>query len=471
MENLSHAAARLKTWLQGPDAAYCRVVTDTRTLRPGDLFVALKGDRFDGHHYLAQAAAAGAVGAIVDGEFAQSNRDTAPKSFALLPVADTLQALQQLAASWRRDFTLPVIGVTGSNGKTTTKQLLTAVFAQRGPVLATEGNLNNHIGVPLTLLGLRREHRTAVIEMGANHAGEIALLAKLAKPDIGIVTQAGDAHLEGFGSREGVARAKGEMFAALGRADAVSGAVVSLGTAIINADDAYAPLWMNIAGENRIITFGMAEDADVRAENVHLHADASAFMLVTPAGRAGARLPLAGQHNIANALSAAAAGYAMGLTPSMIAEGLAQVRAPKGRVAVRLHPSGARVIDDTYNANPTSLLAGMELLAQETGTRILVLGDMAELGASAPQLHAQAGAQARRLGLEALFALGPLAAQAAEQFGESGRACSSLEELIAQLKPHLQAGITVLVKGSRSARMERVVAALFDEVTHPEGSH
>ena len=470
MELLSAAGARLLSTLVGSDAVYTRVVTDTRGLQPGDLFVALKGEHFDGHRFLHQAAAAGAVGAIVSGEFLQESRGAALPRMGLLPVADTLVALQTLASSWRRDFSLPVVGITGSNGKTTTKQLLAAVLAARGSVLATEGNLNNHIGVPLMLLRLRREHRAAVIEMGASNPGEIALLAKLARPAVGIVTQAGDAHLEGFGSREGVARAKGELFASLGGKDPVTGVSSTTGTAIINADDAYAPLWMGIAGVNRIISFGFAADAEVRAESLMLTSDGAAFMLVTPAGRAAVRLPLVGQHNVANALAAAAGGYALGLTPVAIAEGLANVLAPKGRVAIRVHGSGARIIDDTYNANPTSLHAGMELLAQESGTRILVLGDMAELGPAAIALHSKAGEQARSLGLEGLFALGPLAAHAAQSFGGGGHACASIEALVGSLKPHLGSGMTVLVKGSRSARMERVVAALLDETTAP-GAH
>lgn len=458
MERLSDAARRLGVPLQGDDAPFSRVVTDTRALQPGDLFVALAGERFDAHDFLAEAAVKGAVGALV------SRPVDAPIAQLLVP--DTLAALQRYAASWRRHFGGPVIGVTGSNGKTTTKQLLAAVFAARGPVLYTEGNLNNHIGVPLTLCRLRREHRTAVIEMGANHAGEIAALARLARPGVGIVTQAGDAHLEGFGSREGVAKAKGEMFAALNG-----------GVAVINADDAYAGLWVKLAADNRIVSFGFAGHADVRAERLVAGADESRFLLVTPAGEAEVQLPLPGRHNVANALAAAATGFALGLEPAVIAAGLAKVEAPKGRVAVKTHVSGARLIDDSYNANPTSLNAAMELLARESGRRLLVLGDMAELGPDAARLHADAGLRARTLGLDGLYTLGRLSAEAARTFGGAAQSHSELDALIAALRSQLTAGTTILVKGSRSARMERVVAALTDNnnekpgATLAEGSH
>ena len=444
MEPLSAAGRRLNAPLQGGDAIYTRVVSDTRAVQPGDLFAALRGERFDAHDFVAEAAGKGAVGALV------SRRVDA--AIAQIVVPDTLIGLQQLAASWRADFDLPVIGVTGSNGKTTTKQLLAAVMAARGPVLATEGNLNNHIGVPLTLLKLRREHRTAVVEMGASAGGEIALLARLAKPTLGVVTQAGDAHLEGFGSREGVARGKGELFAGL----------ATDGVAVVNADDAYAGFWTTLAGARRVLRFGFAAQADVRAEDLHSTAEGNRFTLITPTDRATVQLPLPGRHNIANALAAAAAGHALGLDAKTIAAGLEKVERPKGRVVVHRHGSGAKVIDDSYNANPTSLAAAMALLAQERGERVLVLGDMADLGPDAEALHARAGTEAKALGLDSLLALGPKAGKAASAFGRGGEAFDALEPLVAALKTRLREHVTVLVKGSRSARMERVVGALLD---------
>ena len=455
MEMLAATARRLHTTLQGKDVRYQRVVIDTRAVQPGDLFVALKGERFDAHDFVAEAAAKGAVAALV------ARKLDVP--IAQLVVPDTLLALQALAASWRADFDLPVVGVTGSNGKTTTKQLLAAIFAARGPVLATEGNLNNHIGVPLTLLKLRAEHRTAVVEMGASNPGEIALLASLAKPTVAVVTQAGDAHLEGFGSREGVARAKGELFSA-----------VQDGVAVINADDAYAGLWKKLAQRdnecNRLVSFGFAAHAEVRAEDLLSTADGNRFTLLTPDGSATVQLPLPGRHNIANALAAAAAGHALGLGVAAIADGLQKVERPKGRVVIHTTRSGARLIDDSYNANPTSLAAAMALLAKEPGQRLLVLGDMAELGPAADALHARAGIEAKALGLDALLSLGTRAAEAAKTFGIGGKAYTTLDALIEALRPQLKPHTTVLVKGSRSARMERVVAALLEQKI-TEGAH
>ncbi|MDB5985384.1 MAG: UDP-N-acetylmuramoyl-tripeptide--D-alanyl-D-alanine ligase [Nevskia sp.] len=445
MEALSAVARRLGAQLLGPDQLFSRVVTDTRALRDGDLFVALVGERFDGHAFVLRAAALGAAGSVVAHAI-----EGAP---AQIVAGDTLSALQNYAKSWRADFDLPVIGVTGSSGKTTTKQLLAAVLAARGPVLATEGNLNNHIGVPLTLLRLRAEHRTAVIEMGANHKGEIAQLAALAAPNIAIVTQAGDAHLEGFGSREGVARAKGELFAAL-----------EDGVAIINADDAYAPLWEKLATRAALLRFGFAAHADLRADAIELLPDSSRFKLLTPAGAADVVLPLPGRHNIANALAAAAAGIALNLTPAQIAQGLAQARPAAGRLSLKTTREGARLLDDSYNANPTSLRAAMELLATLPGQRWLVLGDMKELGTDAAALHAAAGREARALGIDRLYALGPLANNAADGFG-NGRSFDTLEALVAALRAELTTEVSILIKGSRSSRMERVVAALGDPAT------
>ncbi|WP_273456710.1 UDP-N-acetylmuramoyl-tripeptide--D-alanyl-D-alanine ligase [Nevskia ramosa] len=458
MERLSDVARRIGASLHGTDAAFSRVITDTRQLQPGDLFVALKGDRFDGHDYVARAMSLGAVGAlvsrIVDGGGSQ------------ILVADTLDGLQRYAQSWRQDFDLPVIGITGSTGKTTTKQMVAAVVAARGPVLATVGNLNNHIGVPLTLLTLRAEHRTAVIEMGASGPGEIALLAKLAQPQIGIVTQAGDAHLEGFGSREGVAHAKGELFAAI--ASQASG-----GVAIINADDPYAPLWRRLAGDAAVLSFGLAETADVRAEDlvgVPEHApEATAFTLVAPVGGARIELALPGLHNVQNALSAAAVGIALNLGIEQIAKGLANVEPVAGRLNWKTTREGARVLDDSYNANPTSLRAALDLLASLPGERWLVLGEMRELGPDAASIHEDAGRAARSLGIDRLYTLGEMAGHAADGYGDTADSYEELDDLVAALKDQLAEGVTVLVKGSRGARMERVVAALTGAKT--EAAH
>jgi UDP-N-acetylmuramoyl-tripeptide--D-alanyl-D-alanine ligase len=450
MERLSDVARRIGGKLLGEDAAFARVVTDTRQLQRGDLFVALKGDRFDGHDYVLRAMSLGAAGALVS--------QTVEGATAQVLVPDVLAGLQAYARSWREDFELPVIGVTGSSGKTTTKQMLAAVCGALGTVLATEGNLNNHIGVPLTLLRLRREHAVAVIEMGANHLGEIALLAGIARPGVGVVTQAGDAHLEGFGSREGVARGKGEMFSGL----------QNQGVAVINRDDVYFDLWRQLAGGAQVLSFGLSSQADVRAEDIRGLPEqaptAMLFTLVTPQGRAHVELPLPGRHNVANALAAAAAGLALGLEPAVIAAGLGRVRPVAGRLNWMNTLQGARLLDDSYNANPTSLRAALELLAGLPGQRWLVLGDMKELGGDAEALHEEAGRNARALGIDRLYSVGPLAQQAAAGFGANARHYASAELLIEALREQLAetdaAQVALLVKGSRSSRMERVVAAL-----------
>ena len=459
METARAAAVRIGAALNGDQTLFERsfsgVSTDSRSVAPGELFVALSGPNFDGHAFVPKAVERGAAAALV------SRAQDLPLPQLPLPqllVPDTLAALQAYAASWRAEFSLPLIGVTGSNGKTTVKQMLAAVLAPLGPVLATAGNYNNHIGVPLTLCRLRAEHRAAVIEMGANHRGEIAQLADIARPNIGVVTQAGDAHLEGFGSREGVARSKGELFAAL--ADEA--------VAIINADDVQAPLWLELAGGSRVIRFGLSADADVRAEDIQgLPAEAPAEMHFTIhafGARAAVRLPLPGRHNVLNALAATAAALAAGLELDQIAQGLAQVQPAGGRLSWKAGRHGTRVLDDSYNANPTSLQAALQVLAQCAPPRWVVLGDMAELGQDADELHVEAGFAARSLGVERLYSVGRYARSASVGFGRGGRDFADVDALARTLQDEIEPGVSVLVKGSRSARMERVVAALTGSV-------
>lgn len=437
--------------LAGANREVLRVTTDSRDVRAGDLFVALRGERFDGHDFVAGAALAGAVGVVVE-------RDLDAGAAARLRVGDALVALQAAAQAWRGRHTMPVVAVTGSNGKTTTKQLLASVFAARGEVLATRGNLNNHIGLPLTLLELREAHHTAVIEMGANHPGEIARLTELTQPDVGVITQAGDAHLEGFGSREGVARAKGELFAGL-RAGAI---------AVINADDAYAGLWRSLA-RGQQLSFGIEMPADVSARRIEPIDTGTSFELSIPGGDAQVRLPLPGRHNVMNALAAAACGAALGLDAEVIAERLGHVESAQGRVVWKTTLQRARLIDDSYNANPTSLKAGLELLAQQKGARWAVLGGMAELGASSPSLHEECGRHARDLGIDRLFVLGPAGEHYARGFGRATERYDDAEALSRVLARELGGDVVVLVKGSRSARMERIVAALCGETD--QGNH
>lgn len=442
---LGEIAAALEGTLAGPDVPVAGVAIDTRALAPGALFVALAGARTDGHRFLPEAAARGAAGALVE-------QPVADPPLPLVRVADTRAALGRLAALWRARFSLPVVGVTGSNGKTTVKEMLGAVLGGAGTVLVTRGNLNNELGLPLTLAGLGPEHDFAVLEMGANHLGEIAGLCRIARPTVGVVTQCAPAHLEGFGSIEGVARAKGEMFAGL----------ADDGVAVINADDAYAGLWQGLAAARPRLTFGLEAPADVTAA-WEPRAWGSHVELRTPAGSRPVELPLPGRHNVMNALAATAVALALELPLERAAAGLARAPSVAGRLRRCPGPGGSVVIDDSYNANPASLRAALELLARHGGRRWVALGDMAELGAEGPARHREAGAAARELGIEHLLGVGPLAREAVDGFGPGAEHYGDRAALAAALAPRLGADDVVLVKGSRSAGMERVVAALAGE--------
>lgn len=443
--------------LVGADVLFDGVGTDTRTLPANTLFVALKGPNFDGHHYVAEAVARGAVVALVEREL----NEKIPQ----VVVPDALAALSTFAAAWRRQFNFAVIGVTGSNGKTTTKEMLGSILSMRGPCLVTRGNLNNHIGVPLTLLTLTARHQAAVIEMGANHVGEIAHLAGLAQPTIGMVTNAGAAHLEGFGGIEGVARGKGEMFLALNKS----------GIAIINADDVYADYWKSNCNAGSIVTFGVDRAADFSASKVLAHHDApgahggfqTRFELTTPQGTCSVSLHLAGIHNLRNALGAAAAAHAAGATLIDIQTGLNNMRPVGGRLQPKPAINGAALIDDSYNANPNSVRAGIDALQSRGGRRWVIFGDMLELGPDAPQLHTEMGVYARIAGVERLLAVGANAQHAVEAFGKGGQWYASLDALIADVKRSLEPGITVLIKGSRGNRLERAAAALALDAPEP----
>jgi UDP-N-acetylmuramoyl-tripeptide--D-alanyl-D-alanine ligase len=438
--------------LHGKDRPVSAIGIDSRTLPPGALFVALKGER-DGHEFAAAAVTRGAAALLVERRL--------PIDIPQVVVHDTLAALTECARARRRAFAGPVIGVTGSNGKTTTKEMLGAIVHQRGPALVTGGNLNNHIGVPLTLLSLDASHRTAVIEMGANHRGEIAHLTSIAQPGIGLVTNAGAAHLEGFGSLDGVAAGKGELFAGL----------PDDGVAVINADDAYADTWRRLAAARRVVTFGV-ERADFSARGIMPSMDASRpsveFELVTPAGTAPVRLQLTGTHNLRNALGAAAAAHAAGATLGDIAAGLGAVMPVKGRLDTRPALNGAVLIDDTYNANPGSLKAGLDAFRDFGRTRWLILGDMMELGPASDALHAEIGRYAREAGVERLLAVGPRSKHAAEAFGSGGSWFENIDDVIEAARCGLQPGVVVLVKGSRASRLERVTAALAQNPVRPE---
>jgi UDP-N-acetylmuramoyl-tripeptide--D-alanyl-D-alanine ligase len=438
---LSQAAEVLSGRCVSADVAFRGVSTDTRQLQPGSLFVALRGPNHDGHDFLDAAREGGAAAAAV------SRVTQTP--LPLLEVADTRLALGRLAAWWRARFTLPVVAVTGSNGKTTVRSMTHAILSRAGRTLATQGNLNNDIGLPLTLLRLGPEDRYAVLELGANHPGEIDYLASIAQPDIAVVTNAGPAHLEGFGDVSGVARAKGELFARLG----------TQGVAIINADDRYAPLWRELAAHCRVVEFGLQADVAVRA-SWRGDVGGSRVALVTPWGDAEFQLPLPGRHNILNALAASAAALAAGAGLEAVVGGLESLSPVAGRFTVHRPAAGVTVIDDTYNANPGSLQAAIDVLAAAGGETWLVLGDMAELGPGARELHAEAGRRARAAGVDRLYTLGELSRCAAESFGAAAVAFDTVEDLVAALRSEMRDGLHVLVKGSRRMRMERVVQAL-----------
>ncbi len=442
--SLSETASVLEAELEGEDLRYEGLSSDSRNILPGSLFVAIEGECFDGHDFVDAAAKKGALAALI----------SKPQRFSLptLRVADTIAALGKLAGHWRGHFKAPLIAITGSNGKTTVKEMLAAILRRSHKVLATRGNLNNEIGAPLTLVELDQSHEQIIVELGANHPGEIARLTQMSMPSVGVITVCAPAHLEGFGSVEGVARAKGELFAEM-PADAC---------AVINADDAFAPLWAEMAGARRKVRFGLDHDADVSGEWRSAGAG-GALSIQSPVGSFEVCIAFPGKHNGANALGAAAAAIAVGASADDVRLGLEAAQPISGRLQLKRGAGGATIIDDTYNANPHSLQAGLEVLASQNGRRWLVLGDMAELGGGAASYHQDAGQLARKLGVTRLFAVGDLSRLAAERFGKGALHFNSQDALIEALRTELTGDATVLVKGSRSMGMERVVNALTGE--------
>ncbi len=423
------------------DQAFNGVSIDTRTLQPGNLFVAIQGEKLDGHDFVAEADQKGASAALV------SRLIDSP--IPQIQVSDTIDALGKLSAHWRQRFTIPFIGVTGSNGKTTLKNMIAAILraaSSNGPaeVLATQGNFNNHIGLPLSLLRLNANHRYAVVEMGMNHLGEIAYLSQLTKPmRVAVITNAAEAHLEGLQSVAGVAHAKSEIFLGLEKN----------GVAVLNSDDAHFSYWRDLVKEHSLLSFGLKNPSDITATIKH-H---SSTQLHTPKGNIDVLLPLLGTHNIMNALAATAATLAIQIDLETIKKGLEQVAPAPGRMQESFLPGGTRVINDTYNANPFSLQAAITTLAAFPGTRILVLGDMKELGADEKKLHYQAGEKIRAAGIQYLFTLGELSKAASEAFGEGAEHFTEYNTLVSALQPHLTPDNTLLIKGSRSMRMERII--------------
>ncbi|MGD8484278.1 MAG: UDP-N-acetylmuramoyl-tripeptide--D-alanyl-D-alanine ligase [Thioalkalispiraceae bacterium] len=441
--NLSQVAETLKAQYSGSDVHVEGISTDSRSLQGGELFIALRGDNFDGNKFAVQAIEHGAVACVL--EYPVEGVERA------IIVENTRKALADLAKAWRRQFSIPVIAVTGSNGKTTVKEMITSILAQQGNVLSTQGNLNNDIGVPLTLFRLDRQHDSAVIEMGANHPGEIAYLVDIVEPDVGIVNNAAAAHLEGFGSLEGVARTKGEMFAGLNEE----------ATAVINADDDFSTLWDDMAGSHHKIHFALnnkdraevSADWQVGAEGSHVTVTSSEMAF-------DFHLALPGKHNVMNALAAIAATLSVNVPVSAIVAGLEKMQPVKGRLQLKPGIGGSRILDDTYNANPASLGVALDVLKCYPGEHFLALGDMGELGKNSQTLHAEAGKQARQSGVSRLFTLGPLSVYAAEAFGKGANNYQDHAEMIDALNKQLNSNITLLVKGSRSMHMEKIVNAV-----------
>lgn len=444
MFKLSQIAKILNGQLIGGDVSFATVSTDTRTIKPGELFVALKGPNFNANEFVAAAKEKGAAAAIVS--------ETIQTDLPYIKVADTLKALGEFAAWHRQQFTIPIIGLTGSAGKTTTKTMLASILQECGNTMATAGTLNNDIGVPKTLLCLRPEHQYAVIEMGANHHGEIAYVANIAKPTVAFITNAGPVHLEGFGSVEGVAKAKAEIYQGL----------PSDGIIIINADEQFADYWHKLAGSHRVITFGRKNKADISAKNVMINAEGYAeFILVTPEGEAKITLAIMGEHNVMNALAAAAGALAVNASLTAIKAGLAKAQPVYQRLEIHTSKEGALIIDDSYNANPLGVTAAIKILAKKTGEKVLALGEMRELGPDAPQYHAQIGRTAKEMGVNRLYAYGNLTEFAVKEFGAQGINFAEQADLIKAIRAELQPNTTILVKGSLSTKMKNVVNALL----------
>lgn len=445
---LSDIAQVVQGKLVGDDADISAVSIDTRTLQAGQLYVAIKGDNFDGNEFVALAEQAGAAAAIV--------HEGISANIPYINVADSRLALAELAGAWRQRCAPKVAGVTGSNGKTTVKEMLAAILSVDGNVLYTQGNLNNDIGVPLTLLRLNGQQAYAVIEMGANHAEEIAYTSRYAAADVVVLNNAGPAHIEGFGSIDGVAKAKGEIIETL-KAD---------GVAIINRDDKYFSYWQQVAGDRQTLSFGLASDADVSATDISTSLTdnrfATTFNLVTKTASAACQLQLAGKHNVLNALAAAAAALALGLELAQVVAGLALVKPVTGRLQPLVGRQGNLIIDDTYNGNAASLMVGIDVLTELPGTPWLALGAFGELGPESPKLHTEIGTELKARGIQRLLATGEDCRHTVAAFGEGASFYSEQSALIEALSNALTGQETILVKGSRARRMENVVAALVD---------
>lgn len=450
MMMLSDIAKAVSGKLLGADVLVTSVDTDSRRIQSQQLFVAIKGERFDGNQFAQEALKLGAAAVMISDE-SQTARP------AVL-VNDTRLALGKLASAWRKTFRAPIAAITGSNGKTTTKEMLNAILVaatgDSAAVHATQGNLNNDIGMPLTLLKARADHQYIVLEMGMNHLGEIAYLSNIAQPNVAVINNAGTAHIGELGSRENIAKAKGEVYEGLS----------DKGVAVINADDAFAEYWRSLNPSRKVLTFALKNPADVTATYSE-ELQASKIHLTTPTGKVTFQLPIVGVHNVYNALAASTAAVALGVQNQHIAAGLAQFGGVHGRLEYKHGYNGAALIDDTYNANPDSMKAAIQVLSRLDTTRVFVMGDMGELGADSPAMHAAVGAYAREHNIQYLFTLGEQSQQASLAFGGVAQHFTDVELLASAIKPLMQEGLTVLIKGSRFMKMERVVKLLESEST------
>lgn len=438
----------IANWLnaQAPlKEAFCQSITiDSRKIEPGSLFIAIKGEQFDGHDYVEEARKKGALAAIVS--------QPVDTDLLTILVQDTRMALGLLAKKWREKWSMPVIAVTGSCGKTTTKTMIAEILSQQGQVLATQGTMNNDIGLPLTALQLNSTHEYAVFELGANHLGEIEYLADIIKPDVAVITNVAPAHLEGFGSIENIARAKGEIYQKL----------AENGIAILNMDDQFVDFWKSSLTDKKQIGFSQKNTTDFTAQNVNLDDQGHLqFLLQGPSDSpVTIHLPLIGAHHVGNVLAAAAACYAVGIPLENIQKGLTALSPIGKRLVPYETKQGAKILDDSYNANPLSLFTALKVLTHFSQEKILILGDMNELGSQAEESHREAGRQAKALGIHALYAIGKLSRFAAEAFGDHGYHFENKKALIEHIKPILNDERVFLVKGSRGAKMEEIVEVL-----------
>lgn len=432
----------LDTDFDGPDVEFNAISTDTRSIQPGALFVALKGENFDGHDYIEQAVSKGAVAILA------SKPVTA--SVPVLLVKDTTWAYGQIAALYRSQFKIPTIGITGSCGKTSVKSMVTSILEQSAQVLSPVGSYNNEIGLPKTLLELTPEHEYAVLEMGARNSGDIKYLMELVNPSIAVINNVAPVHIETFGDLDGIAAAKGEIYEYL----------QPHGTAIVNVDDVYAPFWLSKLKTQNIITFGLERAADITCAYIVEEHHRIKFELVTDIGTIEVILPLLGLHNVKNALAAAAVARALDISLQEIKQGLEKFKPVTRRMEIKTGLNGAKIIDDSYNANPVAMKHAIDVLVKQAGKKIMVIGDMLELGEQAIEKHKLLGRQAKEAGVEVLLGYGDLTKLSIDEFGANAKFYTDKARLISDLSTMLNSGVVVLVKGSNGMRLNEVVNAV-----------